>query len=131
MITSEEIIIDAENEILGRVAAFSAKKALQGHKVAILNCSHALISGNRQNIIGNYLQLRKRPNVKFPSRAEQIMKRAVRGMINYKSGRGAEAFKGIRCYDSVPENYKNSKAIKLGNKNKDLMNVSELSKMLK
>ena len=126
-----DVVIDAENEILGRVAALTAKKALLGNWVAVVNCERALVSGNRSNIVANYLQLRKRNNVRFPSSSEQIMKRTIRGMINYKSGRGEKAFDQIRCYNNVPVELQNEKRVKIGNKNTDLMKLEEVGRMLK
>ena len=126
-----EIVIDGENEILGRVAGYAAKKALQGDKIVVVNCNKILISGNRDYIINSYTIKRRRGAVRFPSVPEKIMKRTIRGMINYKSGRGQIAFKNIMCYSDVPEKYKNSEKIKLGNKNLNLMTLGELGKSLK
>lgn len=126
-----QMIIQGEGEILGRVAGYAAKKALQGASVSVINCEKILISGNRSNILENYLRMRRRTKVRFPSNPEMIMKRTIRGMINYKSGRGALAFKKVRCYNSVPEEIKNEKPVMLGNKNKKLMTLKELGAMLK
>ncbi len=127
----EKIAINGESCVLGRIASFSAKQALQGKKIIILNSEKILISGNKQSIVRDYLILRRRRNVKFPSNPEQIMKRAIRGMINYKEGRGADAFKKIRCYNGVPEEFKSEKMIQIGRGNKNLMSLGELSKRLK
>ena len=128
---SEKIIIDGEGEVLGRVASFAAKKALQGHEVVITNCNSVLVSGNKNFLVDHYLTMRRRTKVRFPSTPEMLMKRTVRGMINYKSGRGALAFKKLRCHSHVPVEYKDAKGIKLGNKNKRLMNLKELSQAIK
>ncbi len=129
--SGEKIVIEGEGEILGRIASFAAKQGLQGKQVSIINCEKVLISGNRSNILENYLVMRKRKKVRFPSNPEQIMKRTIRGMIDYKSGRGTIAFKKVRCYNSVPEELKNEKPIILGNKNKELMTLGQLGKDLK
>ncbi|MBM3233623.1 50S ribosomal protein L13 [Candidatus Pacearchaeota archaeon] len=126
-----QIVIDAENAILGRLASFSAKQALLGKKVIIVNSEKAVVSGNRKSIIQGYLEKRKFKKVKYPSMPEQILKRTIRGMLSYKMGRGEEAFKRIRCYKGVPKEFENEKKIKSGRENKDLMSLEELSKMLK
>jgi hypothetical protein len=41
------------------------------------------------------------------------------------------AFKKIMCYNLVPDGLKQEKAIKLGNKNKNLVTLQELGKALK
>lgn len=127
----EKIVIDGNEEILGRIAVFAAKQGLQGKQVNVINCEKVLVSGNRSFIVESYLVKRRRTKVRFSSNAEEIMKRTIRGMINYKSGRGALAFKKIRCYNSVPAELKNEKAIKLGNKNRHLMSLKELTEALK
>jgi len=127
---NELFVIDGENGILGRVAALAAKNALQGRKAIVLNCEKVLISGRKDYIIKNYLQLRQRPHVKFPSQPDQIVKRTIRGMIKYTSGRGEDAFKKVRCYKGTPEEYKNAEKVKFESK-RDFMKVEELSRMLK
>jgi len=126
-----ELVINGENEILGRVASYAAKQALLGKTVIVLNCEKILISGNKSSIMEKYLTMRRRKSVKFPSVPEQIVKRTARGMINYKSGRGAAAFKKMRCYNNTPEEYQKVSGVKLGNKNIDLMTLKEMGRLLK
>ena len=126
-----KIVIDAENAILGRLASYSAKQALQGKKIIIVNAEKAVISGNRKNILENYLQKRKFKKVKFPSQPEQILKRTIRGMLSYKKGRGEAALNNIMCYKGVPEEFKKEKKIKSGKEKKDLIKLEEVSSMLK
>jgi hypothetical protein len=52
-------------------------------------------------------------------------------MINYKEGRGEEAFKHIRCYKGIPTVYIDRKKIKSGKEKGKLMSLEELGKMLK
>jgi large subunit ribosomal protein L13 len=129
--SEERIIIDGEYAVLGRLASYTAKQLLLGKKVVILNSEKVVVSGGRANIIENYLAKRKFKRVKFPSNPEQILKRTIRGMLSYKMGRGEEAFKRIRCYNGVPEEFTNEKKIRTGNVKKDLMTLKELGGMLK
>ena len=55
-----EIIIDASNSVLGRVASLAAKQALLGKDVIIINCNNALISGRKNFIVKQYKQKRSR-----------------------------------------------------------------------
>jgi len=128
--TEIELVINGENEILGRVASYAAKNALQGKTVIILNCDKVLISGNKAAIMDKYLTMRMRKAVHYPSVPEQIVKRTIRGMIKHKSGRGAAAFKKIKCYNNTPEEYQHAHGVKLGNKNIDLMTVKEMGDCL-
>ncbi len=111
---SKEIIVDASETALGRVASFAAKQALLGKEVIIVNCNNVLITGRKRTTINSYQIKRKRggaslkgPN--FPKSPERLMKRTIRGMLNYKQQRALSAFKRIKCYNDVPENYANSK----------------------
>jgi len=125
------MIIDADSAILGRLASYTAKQLLLGKKVVIVNCEKAVVSGNRKNILENYLTMRKFKKVKFPSQAEQILKRTVRGMLSYKMGRGEHAFKNLRCYNKIPDEFEKEKKIKSATEKKDLMSLGEISNMLK
>ena len=119
-----KIVIDAANAPLGRVASFAAKKALLGNSVFIVNCNESIISGRKRSIIDEYKIARTRggsslrgPN--FPRIPERIMKRTVRGMLDYTQGRGREAFKRILCYNGVPAEHVNAKKINLQKEFKD------------
>ena len=130
-VLQDKIIIDGENAILGRLASYSAKQALLGKKVIIVNSEKVVVSGNRKSIIQDYLEKRKFKKVKFPSVPEQILKRTVRGMLSYKQGRGEQALKRVMCYKGIPQEFENEKKIKSGREKKGLMSLEDLSKMLK
>ena len=131
------IIIDATDATLGRLASFAAKQALLGKDVAIVNAEKAIIIGNEKSIIPNYMQKRQRggsaqkgPN--FPTMPEMIMKRTIRGMINYKSGRGLDAFKRIKCYKGLPAEFKDANKIVSGKKKQgDFIRLEDLSMHLR
>lgn len=127
----ERIIIDGDNAILGRLASYSAKQLLLGKDVVIVNSEKVVVSGSRESVIQRYLVKRKFHRVKFPSQADQILKRTVRGMLSYKMGRGENAFKKLRCYMGIPEEFVKEKKIKSATEKKDLMSLAELSNMLK
>jgi large subunit ribosomal protein L13 len=115
-----KIIIDAEGEVRGRVASFAAKQSLQGHDIVVLNCEKALISGDNVMNIQDF-KLRRALNNNKPEKGpffskdpEKMMKRTIRGMLpDFRIGRGREAWKKIRCYMGVPEEFKKEKPLKL------------------
>ncbi|MBS3089670.1 50S ribosomal protein L13 [Candidatus Pacearchaeota archaeon] len=108
---NNQIIIDASNTVLGRLASYVAKQALLGKSVIILNCDDVLITGNRKNI---YLEYRtnvtrggsglKGPKIPRKS-TERYVKRTVRGMLSHKQQRGRDALNRIRCYSQIPQEY--------------------------
>lgn len=114
-------MIDATDATLGRLASFAAKQALLGQEIVIVNSEKAVIIGNNKDIIVKYVQKRQRggsaqkgPN--FPSLPEFILKRTIRGMLDYKRGRGHDAFKRIKCYRGLPDEFKNANKIVSGKK---------------
>ena len=109
-----KIIIDGNNAILGRLASHAAKQALLGKEVFIVNCEKTVVSGSRKIIVAKYHSLRIKggsslKGPKFPSMPAMIVKRTIRGMLSHKQGRGADAFKKIRCYEGVPKELVESK----------------------
>jgi len=129
-----EIVIDATNAVLGRLASFAAKQALLHKKVIIVNCAAAIVTGNRKNVIEEYKEIRATGGSSlagpfFPKNPERIMKRTIRGMVSYKQGRGLDALKRVICYNNVPEQYQNAKKILAGKEKKTYTTkLSELSK---
>ena len=45
------MIIDGTNLILGRIATFAAKKALEGEQVVIVNCESIVVTGGKKQTI--------------------------------------------------------------------------------
>ena len=113
------IIIDATNATFGRLASFAAKQALLGKSVTIVNCKQAIITGNRATIMREFKIMRNRGGASqngpiYPTNPERILKRAIRGMLPYKQGRGADAFDKIRCYNTTPKEFEAAKKIHAG-----------------
>jgi len=127
-------IIDGTNAVLGRLASYAAKQALLGEEIVILNCERVIITGNRANIRERFEAKRRRigsgqKGPKHSRLAHLIVKRAIRGMLSHRSGRGKEAFRRIKCYEGVPEEFKDAKKI-VGSKEKKarFIHVEEITK---
>jgi len=109
------MIINAENQILGRLAAFAAKKAMLGEKVDIVNCEKAIITGNKKQVLSHYKQRRARGVPKkgpFIHRMpDRFVRRTIRGMLPYKNSRGSEAFKRVMCHVSIPREFEGKEMI--------------------
>lgn len=133
-----KIFIDAEKGVMGRVASYAAKQALGGNEIVILNSEKSLISGTETAVIQEFKELRalntnKPEKGPFISRSpEKIMKRCIRSMLpDYRIGRGRVAWKKIRCYVGLPEEFKNEKLLKMENKKEQLkkyLTIAQLSK---
>jgi large subunit ribosomal protein L13 len=100
-----DVVVDARDCILGRVASQVAQRALDGERVAVVNAEDAIITGDEENVMETY---RKRADLGsdsgpyYPKRPDMIFKRAIRGMLPYKETRGREAFENIRVYVGNP-----------------------------
>ena len=127
-------VIDGTNAVLGRLASYSAKQALLGEEIVILNCEKVIITGNRKNILERFQAKRKRigsgqMGPKISRLSHLIVKRAIRGMLSHRSGRGKDALRRIKCYSGIPEEFKDSKKI-VGSKEKNtkFMHIGEIKK---
>ena len=130
------IVIDGDNAILGRLASYAAKQTLLGKNVAIINCEKVMISGDRARILESYRIVRARgghaqKGPYFPTQPAMIVKRTIRGMLSHKEGRGAVAFKRIRCYEGVPKEFAESKKEKMPQSNAGVLSIKELSEELR
>ncbi|QCC47292.1 50S ribosomal protein L13 [Halobellus limi] len=100
-----DVVVDARNCIVGRVASEVAQRALAGETVAIVNAEDAVITGTEEDVMATY---EKRAEVgsdrgpHYPTRPDGIFKRAVRGMLPYKKQRGREALSNVRVYVGNP-----------------------------
>ncbi|WP_255167458.1 50S ribosomal protein L13 [Natrononativus amylolyticus] len=100
-----DIVVDARDCILGRVASEVAQRALDGERVAIVNAEDAVITGDREDVFGTYrkrLELGSDRGPYYPKRPDTIFKRSVRGMLPYKKPRGREALENVRVYVGNP-----------------------------
>lgn len=100
-----DVVVDARDCIMGRVASQVAERALDGETVAVVNAERAVITGSDEDIYGTY---KTRTDVgsdrgpAYPTRPDGIFKRAIRGMLPYKKPRGREAFENVRVYLGNP-----------------------------
>jgi len=133
----ETIIINANGTSAGRLASYVAKKALGGNEVVVVDSEKAIISGNKQDIIKKYkaLVLKGGHSLKGPKiirSPERILKRMIRGMLpDYREGQGRIAFKKIKCYLGISEEFKDKQMLQLKiNKPKKFIELKELSEKL-
>lgn len=104
------MIIDATNQITGRIASFAAKRAILGENIEIVNCENAVITGDKNWLIADWRKTMERGHpLKGPftcKRPDRFVRRIIRGMLPYKQDKGKKAFKRIQCHMGVPEQFK-------------------------
>jgi large subunit ribosomal protein L13 len=130
-------IIDAEDGIFGRICSYAAKQALEGNDIIIINSEKTVISGNKQNIIERYSNLKKKGGAsrRGPKRSrftDQMLKRGIRGMLpDFRWGEGRDAFARIKCYNGVPKEFENQKVVKMKQlKHDKYIQLKELSEKI-
>ena len=110
--SNSDIIIDATNMILGRLASTVAKRLLNGEKITIINAEKAVISGNEKNIFEDYmkrLEIRtlgsKTKSPKHARRPDGLVRKTIRGMLPWDKSRGKAAYKMLKVYIGIPKNF--------------------------
>ncbi len=111
-----EIVVDATNHIVGRLAATVARWALEGRRVIIVNAEKAIITGDFNMILDWYKRKisewrthynPEKVGPKIPRKPDRILRRIIRGMLPRKQWRGRKAFRRIRVFMGVPPEYIN------------------------
>lgn len=102
------IVINAENHVMGRLASGVAKLLLKSEDVVIVNAGKVVISGSYEHnceIYKNRIAVRGDPvhGPFWPKKPQDALRRTIRGMLPYRTTRGAIAFKKLRVHNEVPE----------------------------
>jgi len=110
-------IIDATDNILGRLSSHVAKMLLNGEEVIIINAEKAVVTGNKEFILNDYLEKWQRGSVRkgphYPRMPDRILRRTVRGMLPFKTSHGREAYKRLKVFIGKPDNIDESKIEKI------------------
>jgi large subunit ribosomal protein L13 len=118
--SKEPVLIDASNLILGRLATFAAKRALQGDEVIVLNAENAVISGTKANIVEEAKRRLRTRTLQsqykaptHPRRPDMYVRRVIRGMLPRRKPKGHAALKRIRVYIGRPEEYREKATVRI------------------
>jgi large subunit ribosomal protein L13 len=130
------VVIDGTNSILGRMASDVARKLMKGEEVKIVNAEKIIITGNPDNIINSYLEKKNIGSSKhgpfFPRKPDMIVRRAVRGMMPYKTKKGREALGRLRVYENMPQELSSEleKTSVVQSVKSEFITIGKLSKLL-
>jgi large subunit ribosomal protein L13 len=100
-----DLVVDARDCVLGRVATQVAERALAGDRVAVVNAEDSVITGRREDVLSKYedrAELGSDRGPAYPRRPDRIFKRSVRGMVPFKKETGREALSNVRIYVGNP-----------------------------
>ena len=110
-------VIDGSGHILGRLASIVARMLLNGENVIIVNAEKIIVSGKRKRVIDSYKLLFKvttlrnpyKSGIRRPRSPENIVRRAIRGMLPYYKPKGRQAYRRLRVFTGVPPELKSVK----------------------
>lgn len=132
-------IINAEGNVLGRMASIVAKRLLNGENITILNAEKVVITGSRDDIFKRYRTRKMRGDVFkgpfTPVLPDMIVRRAVRGMLSISKKKGRDAYKRLFVYAGTPKDIKDKietidEVSKDKLKEKKYISIVELSKWM-
>ncbi|QGR20216.1 50S ribosomal protein L13 [Stygiolobus azoricus] len=114
-----EVIVNAENQILGRMATHIVKLLKEGKKVIVVNAEKAVISGPKSRVIQGYsllftvrtMQNPAKNGIRRPRNPVNIVKRTVRGMLP-KNRMGKQYYKNLIVYIGVPKEFEGKQTIR-------------------
>jgi len=120
MSTESVKIYDAENMVVGRLGSKAAKAAILGEQVVVVNAEKAIITGDRRTVIDAWKEKFNIRTSYNPSRGpfherrpDKMVRRMFRGMLPWPTPKGKAAYKRIKVYIGVPEQYADSEKIVL------------------
>ncbi len=110
--------MDATNLILGRMATYVAKGALEGKRMIVVNAERAVISGTKERVVARAkTKLRTRTLASqdkapvHPRRPDTYVRRVIRGMLPWKKPHGKAAFHRVKVYVGTPTDYQGKPVI--------------------
>ncbi|MCW1301642.1 MAG: 50S ribosomal protein L13 [Candidatus Parvarchaeota archaeon] len=133
------MIIDGKDAVLGRLASYAAKAANEGEEVIVVNAGEIIITGNKNAVMKDFadrLQIGTASKGPFINRTvEGLVRRAIRGMVKRQIAQGRDAFKRIKVFGGMPEEYRGKELIQVAklpeSSTVHRVKISEISKMLK
>lgn len=106
---AKETVVDCKGHLLGRLASVVAKELINGQKVTLVRCEDINISGS---LYRNQLKWQAFKNIRtstnpkkgpFHQRApSKMIMRTIRGMVPYKTAKGAKAMDNLTAVEGIP-----------------------------
>jgi len=145
----KQVVVDASNQVLGRMASKVAKLLLNGVEVRVVNAEKAVITGKKEAILERYLKLlgrrqlasHKKIMVWYPRRPERLVWYTIARMLPRKTPRGRAALRRLKVYAGVPKELEEAEKLSFeeaeyrprsrSGKLIRCMTIAELSKLLR
>jgi large subunit ribosomal protein L13 len=137
------LVVDATNQILGRMCSVIAKRLLEGYRVHVVNVEKARISGNRRSFMREYVKFLDIKSVrnpkhtpKHPGNPATYVRSVVKGMLPMDKKKGRNAFRRLRVYIGNPGNlsgqpvrFEEADATRLGGRSFTLSELKDVFKV--
>jgi len=111
---NKELIIDGTDHVAGKLAAFIAKKALEGYTIHVLCAEKLVFTGPMHRRVSMYKSYLNKRNVVNPARGafhykepSKYFRKVFRNMACRKTVRGKEAANRISVYEGIPKQFEN------------------------
>lgn len=109
-----KLVIDGTGHVAGKLAAFIAKKALEGYTIHVLCADSIVFTGPMHRMISIYKSYLNKRNVVNPARGtfhykepSKYFRKVFRNMACRKTVRGKEAANRIFVYEGIPKQFEN------------------------
>jgi large subunit ribosomal protein L13 len=103
-------VVNGEGLILGRMCSKIAKRLLNGEQIIVVNAEKIIISGKKKSKVAEakeFLDVGAPERGPFHSRRpDRIVRKTVRGMVPWKQPKGKNAYKRLKVYMGVPNEFK-------------------------
>ncbi|MDK6028552.1 50S ribosomal protein L13 [Ignisphaera sp. 4213-co] len=117
----QELVIDADSMVLGRLASIVAKLALMNIKIHVVNVEKAVLTGDKNRVIEGYkllfnVKTHKNPYrhaIHRPRNPVTLFKKTVKNMLPKHNWRGVEALKNIKAYIDIPSSFQEKDVVKI------------------
>jgi len=142
-LSEKVLVVDATNQILGRMCSVIAKKLLEGYRVHVVNVEKARISGDRRSFTREYVKFLEIKSVRnpkhtprHPSNPATYVRSVVKGMLPMDKKKGRNAFRRLRVYTGNPGNlggqpvrFEEADATRLGGRSFALSELKDVFKI--
>jgi large subunit ribosomal protein L13 len=103
-------VVNAEGLILGRMDTYIAKRLLKGESIVIVNAEKAILSGRKSGKLADAKEFLGVGHPRFGPfhyrRPDRLVRKSVRGMLPFKQPKGKQAYKRLKVYMGIPNEYK-------------------------
>ena len=112
----KSLVIDGTKHVAGKLAAFVADRLLNGYTITVVCTENLCLTGPLHRHEGKYKSFKEKRAPYNPDRGSfhwsepsmYFKHKILRGMLAYKTTRGAAALANLTCYESIPASLENA-----------------------